>query len=212
MNAYFISVNVPTNEDGSQEIENITNICSKIRNINKTASIWIRSTITTSTFRFLDERFHVNYMPEFLSENTAVDDFARIPVVYTPSDNAEELELLHKIFNGREGIDTTSIEAIHAKYFHNIFGALKVTYFNCVYDMCRKHSVDFETVKKAMMIPGHISELYTNVPGPDGKFGYGGKCFPKDTIAFLHDNTDSMLNNLIGNMPQLNESIRDGNC
>ena len=211
MDAYFISVNVQTNVDGRQEIENITDICSKIRNCNKTAYIWIRSTITPSTFRLLDERFHVNYMPEFLSENTAIDDFARIPIVYTPSDRTDELELLCRIFNGREGMETTSIEAIHAKYFHNIFGALKVTYFNCIYDMCLRHSLDFDTVKKAMMVPGHISELYTKVPGPDGKLGYGGKCFPKDTIAFINDNRGSILNSLIDNMPKINESLRNEN-
>lgn len=208
VDAYFIQVNVVNNYDGTQDTDNITSICESIRSVNQRAPVWIRSTITPSTFEKLNGKYHVNYMPEFLSERTAQEDFNTIEMVYTPNDNKSELKLLKTIFNNRPGIEVSNIEAIYAKYFHNIYGAMKITYFNCIYDMCIKSGVDFSVVKQCMMVPGHTTSLYTKVPGPDGKLGYGGKCFPKDTIAFLAENPDSMLNIFLNRMPDINKEIR----
>ena len=55
----------------------------------------------------------------------------------------DDPELLAKIFPGKEHIDMTSAEAEMVKYAHNVFGALKVTYFNCVYDLCKKNDLNF---------------------------------------------------------------------
>lgn len=51
--------------------------------------------------------------------------------------SADAVALLEKLFPGRDHVVATSTEAILAKYTHNVFGALKVTYFNCVADLCR---------------------------------------------------------------------------
>lgn len=94
------------------------------------------------------------------------------------------IELLKKIFLGKEYIVMSSYEAALAKYTHNVFGALKVTYFNCVKEICDENHLDFENVRKGILLSGNINSEHTAVPGPDGKRGYGGKCFPKDVNAF----------------------------
>ena len=78
----------------------------------------------------------------------------------------------------------TSKEAEITKYVHNVFGALKVTYFNAVYDYCEKNGCDFNAIRQGILLSKYINPTHTSVPGPDGKFGYGGKCFPKDVKAF----------------------------
>ena len=120
----------------------------------------------------------VYFMPEFLTERTYIEDFRSQPMVFT----AEE-ELLSKIFMGKKHVMMTSLEAEITKYAHNVFGAYKVTYLNAVYDFCRKNGADYSKVHDGCLLSGYINDMHTQVPGPDGKFGYGGKCFPKDVNA-----------------------------
>lgn len=208
MDAYFISINVPNLKDDSQDLKEIVKILRNIRRVNKTAPIWIRSTITLSSFEVLDMEFHVNFLPEFLSERTAVADFKRMKMIFTPTDRPDELKLLYRIFKEKSGTEMTSKESILVKYFHNIYGALKVTYFNCIKEICDWENASFDLVKKGMFDTGHISKRYTKVPGPDGKQGYGGKCFPKDTKAFLHNMHTSSFRVLLEKMPKLNRKFR----
>ena len=93
-------------------------------------------------------------------------------------------DLLQKIFVGKRFIEMSSEEAEITKYAHNVFGALKVTYFNGIYDICKKNNLDYDKVREGVLLSGYINAPHTQVPGPDGKFGYGGKCFPKDVNAF----------------------------
>lgn len=118
------------------------------------------------------------HMPEFLSQRTYIQDFENQPSVFTG-----DVETLKRVFPGKPYVELTSEEAELAKYAHNVFGALKVTYFNSVYDVCRKAGLDYGRVLKGVLASGYIGETHTAVPGPDGKFGYGGKCFPKDVRA-----------------------------
>ena len=98
--------------------------------------IWIRTTILPGTSKKLSEETgHIVYhMPEFLTERTYLEDFKWQPMVFTGA--PEHVELLKKIFHGKKHIVMSSEEAEMVKYAHNVFGALKVTYFNCIYDLC----------------------------------------------------------------------------
>lgn len=107
------------------------------------------------------------------------------------------IELLKKIFPGKDYIVTSSYEASLAKYAHNTFGALKVTYFNCVKELCDKKQLSFEKVRNGILLSENINSEHTCVPGPDGKLGYGGKCFPKDVKAFEKECLKTSLGMLI---------------
>ena len=87
----------------------------------------------------------------------------------------------------------SSLEAEITKYAHNVFGALKVTYFNAIYDYCQKLGANFNKVHTGCLLSGYINEQHSQVPGPDGKFGYGGKCFPKDVNAFCFNADQTKL-------------------
>src|SRR6185503_5957212 len=67
----------------------------------------------------------------------------------------------------------------------NCFGAVKINYFNAIYSLCKKMGANYYNVLAGAMTPGFIEVTHTQVPGPDGRFGFGGHCLPKDLTAFI---------------------------
>jgi len=200
----FISIHIPTENDGTQDLEVLEQIISNLPN----KPIFIRTTILPKTTDTLSEKYKKNiyFMPEFLTERTAYRDFSSQTMIFTG-----ETELLKKIFPGKEFIEMTSLEAEITKYTHNVFGALKVTYFNGIFDICNKLKVDYQKVQKGILVSGYINPNHTQVPGPDGKFGYGGKCFPKDVNAFARLTEDSSLGEVLKLIANHNEYYRKKN-
>lgn len=147
-----------------------------------TDTIFIRSTVLPGT----NDRLGTISMPEFLTERRAYEDFCELPIVV----GQHNPTVLHKIFPGREFHCLTNKEAELAKFAHNCFGATKVTYFNIIHNLCEKLGANYYEVRDAALLTGYINEEHTRVPGPDGKFGYGGKCFPENINAmknYLHE-------------------------
>ena len=99
-------------------------------------------------------------------------------------------------------------EAEITKYAHNVFGALKVTYFNGIYKLCEHLDCDYNKVREGVLLSGYINSNHTQVPGPDGKFGYGGKCFPKDVNAFALYSSFVGLGMLLNPVQELNKLYR----
>lgn len=213
--AYFVQIPVPTKEDGFLDGTELLKVLVSIPN---DVPVFIRSTITPQMYylftQYLKDAFkkttRVYYMPEYLSDRTAVEDFAKQILVCT-CDNEKDEETFKAIFTGRDYIKMSSVEAILAKYFHNVFGALKVTYFNCIHDICEnslKNKADYNKVLAGMYVSGHIDKLYTEVPGHDGKLGYGGKCFPKDLKAIERELRYTPFGRLVEPLEKLNFQFR----
>ena len=202
--AYFIQIHLPTEDDGTQDLSLMTQIISKLP---EDKPIWIRTTILPGTSKKLSEITgrKVHHMPEFLTERTYIEDFKWQPMVFT-----DDIEMLKKIFPGKKHIDMTSAEAEMVKYAHNVFGALKVTYFNCIYDICKKEGLDYQKVRGGVLGSTYINDVHTQVPGPDGKYGYGGKCFPKDVDAFEKLYRDEPIGMLLNPVRVLNRIFRKG--
>ena len=202
--AYFIQIHLPTEDDGTQDLSLMTQIISKLP---EDKPIWIRTTILPGTSKKLTQLTgrQVHHMPEFLTERTYIEDFKWQPMVFT-----DDIELLEKIFPGKKHIDMTSAEAEMVKYAHNVFGALKVTYFNCIYDICKKEGLDYQKVREGVLASTYINDVHTQVPGPDGKYGYGGKCFPKDVDAFEKLYRDAPIGMLLNPVRVLNSIFRKG--
>lgn len=197
----FIQIHIPTEQNGTQNLDTLKQIISNLPN----KPIFIRTTILPGTSDMLSKLYNkkVYFMPEFLTERTSKDDFHKQPMVFTG-----EIDLLKQIFVNKEFIVMSSLEAEITKYAHNVFGALKVTYFNCIYDLCQKLKVNYENVHRGVLLSGYINDTHTYVPGPDGKFGYGGKCFPKDVDAFTQYTKGSLLGDLLFPLKDINNKIR----
>lgn len=197
----FISIHIPTEPDGTQDLKLLEQIVSNAPNV----PIFIRTTLLPGTCKMLSEKYNkdVNFMPEFLTERTAVADFNYQPVIFS-----NHFELLKKIFVGKEYLEMTTLEAEITKYAHNVFGALKVTYFNGINELCQKLGANYDVIQKGCLLSGYINKPHTDVPGPDGKFGYGGKCFPKDVNAFIDFLDGTQLQKIISLLPEINDSYR----
>lgn len=200
-NVFFIGIHIPTEADGTQDLTLLKQIISKLPK----APVFIRTTLLPGTADMLTKELNrpVYFMPEFLTERTAYADFCSQDVVISG-----EHELMDAIFANKKRLYMSNIEAELTKYAHNVFGAVAVTYFNGIYDLCQKAGAEYEKVRQGLLLSGYIAPTHSHVPGPDGKFGYGGKCFPKDVNAFTQYSKNSPLFNLLDAVINANKVFR----
>ena len=197
----FVSIHIPTENDGTQDLTVLESIIDSCPNV----PIYIRTTLLPGTCDKLSEKLgkDVNFMPEFLTERTAVEDFYNQPMIFS---NHEEM--LKEIFIDKEYVVMNSLEAEVTKYAHNVFGALKVTYFNGINELCQNFGIDYQKVREGVLLSGYINAPHTFVPGPDGGYGYGGKCFPKDVNAFVSCLEGTELHKIMKLVPEINAKYR----
>ena len=187
----FISVPTPMKKDGSCCIDIVKSVVNDIREYGDPLII-IRSTVVPGTC----DSLNCYFMPEFLTEKNFIQDFINNPCWIFGLLNSDKDELfkqrIHKLINS--AYDATKIksneisfinnkEAELVKYFKNCYLATKVSFCNEMYSICNKLDISYDTVKDLAVKDVRITESHTNVPGHDGKFGYGGTCFPKDMSA-----------------------------
>ena len=167
--------------------------------------VFVRTTILPGTSDMLSREtgHEVCYMPEFLTERTHIEDFKKQTMVFTGA-----VDLLIKVFPGKKFTVMSPLEAEVTKYAHNVFGAYKVIYFNAVREYCQNMGVDWAKVHTGVLLSGYINDTHTYVPGPDGKLGYGGKCFPKDVNAFAKLTKGQSLGTLLAPLHELNVHFR----
>lgn len=167
----------------------------------------IKSTCPIGTTRELSEKYGLKnlvHSPEFLTARCAVTD-AQLParniigcvrnihsgevvtledgtVINTPTYLCPRIlqRLYRERFPGVPIHVMTSDESEAVKLFQNGFFAVKVGYFNEINELAAKLGLDWEVIRAAMLADGRIAHSHTQVPGPDGKYGFGGTCLPKD--------------------------------
>ena len=197
----FLQIHVPTEDDGTQDLTLMKELIKGLPYV----PVLVRTTILPgSSARLSKETGHqVSYMPESLTERTHIEDFKRQTMVFTGA-----VDLLIKVFPSKKFTVMSPLEAEITKYAHNVFGAYKVTYFNAVRVYCGKMGADWAKVHTGCLLSGYINDMHTHVPGPDGKCGYGGKCFPKDVNAFAKLTENCSLGKLLAPLHDLNVHFR----
>jgi UDPglucose 6-dehydrogenase len=123
--------------------------------------------------------------PEFLREGSAINDFMRPDRVVIGADTERAREVMKGLYRPLYLIETpivfTSIESSELiKYAANTFLAAKITFINEIADLCEKVGADVHDVSRGIGLDGRIGKKFLH-PGP----GYGGSCFPKDTLALV---------------------------
>jgi len=189
----FICVPTPMNDDGTQCLSNIYDAVSNIpKYTNEQKIIIIKSTVLMGTTRRLQQDFpdHIFiFSPEFLTERTSLFDFINSTRIILGGENKEALdkvEKLHRIRFPHTLIFKTGFEdAELVKYVGNCFFAIKLSFFNEVFDICNKLNINYEEIRNMMLADNRISNSHTMVPGFDNYRGFGGKCLPKDLSAFI---------------------------
>ena len=212
----FISVPTPMNKDGSCHLNIVKNVLKEIENINYDGFVVLRSTVPVGT----SDELKCYFMPEFLTEKNFINDFINnkdwIFGVLGLSNEKDILfeETIRKLFDlavTNNCVKYNSLyflknkEAEMIKMFRNCYLSTKVSFCNEMYEYCNKINVNYENVRKVAANDERILHSHTNVPGHDGKNGFGGTCFPKDTSSLKYEM------NKVGMRPYVLEAIIERN-
>ncbi len=189
----FLSVPTPSNEDGSVNLDIVEDALNNINEVIKNnAIILLRSTmIPGSTQKFKDKFPNLNlvFNPEFLTERSAKFDFIN-QSRYIIGGDQKHTSKVADMYRWRFGESISVIETNYEtaeliKYMNNCFLATKVSFMNemkLVSDSC---GADWDMAVEGFIRDGRIGHSHINVPGHDGKLGFGGVCFPKDVLAMI---------------------------
>ena len=196
----FLCLPTPMEKDGSCHLGILETTLNKVNNYcdeweyygNEQRTIVIKSTIQPGTTERWNQQYkHIDiaFNPEFLTEANSIDDFKnqnRIIIGSTRKVGAKIKSIYSKVFPKVPVIKTSATIAEMVKYFTNCFLAMKVSYANEMYQICEKLDIDYDKVVEYAVRDERIGISHLNVPGPDGDFGFGGHCFPKDLNALIN--------------------------
>jgi len=192
----FVCLPTPMRGNGSCDLSILQESIFKINSFCMKDSrriVVIKSTIPPGTTESLNQQcknIQVIFNPEFLREATFLDDFknqTRIIIGGPRPGSTVVQNIYRKIFSNVPIIKTGSSTAELVKYFINCFLASKVSFMNEFYQICEKFDVDFDKVTEYALYDERIGGSHLQVPGPDGHFGFGGSCFPKDLNALIFE-------------------------
>ena len=198
--AVFIAVGTPSRRgDGHADLSFVFSAAEEIAHaLSNYTLIVTKSTVPVGTGRQVAEKirricpeadFDVCSNPEFLREGAAINDFMRPDrvVIGADTDRARKMmrEIYRPLFLRETPIVFTDLETSElTKYAANSFLATKITFINEIADLCEKLGADVHDVAKGIGLDGRIGSKFLH-PGP----GYGGSCFPKDTLALVQTAT-----------------------
>ena len=193
----FLCVPTPMRKSGQCDL-NILN--AALDEISKSATalnkknyiVVIKSTIPPGTTDYLSAIYNnleIVFNPEFLTEANAVDDYKnqnRIVIGGDRPGTTKVKQVFSKAFPQVPIIKTSATIAEMIKYVTNTFLALKVSYANEMFQICQGLGIDYDKVIEYARYDERLGNSHWSVPGPDGDFGFGGHCFPKDIAALQH--------------------------
>ena len=194
--AVFIAVGTPSRRgDGHADLTYVYAAAEQVaRALTGYAVIVTKSTVPVGTGRRIveivretrpDLEFDVASNPEFLREGSAIGDFMRPDRVVIGTESERAREVMRRLYRPLylieapilfSGIETAEL----TKYAANAFLAMKVTYINELADLCERVGADVHGVAHGIGLDGRIGRKFLH-PGP----GFGGSCFPKDTLALM---------------------------
>jgi UDPglucose 6-dehydrogenase len=192
----FIAVGTPTRRgDGHADLSYVYAAAEEIAGLIEGFTVIVnKSTVPVGTGDEVeaiirrvrpDAEFAVVSNPEFLREGAAIEDFKRPDRVVIGTDDERARKVMAEVYrplslNEFPVIYTARRTSELIKYAGNAFLAMKITFINEIADLCEKVGADVQQVARGIGLDGRIGSKFLNA-GP----GYGGSCFPKDTIALV---------------------------
>ncbi len=191
----FIAVGTPPDVDGHADLKYVREVAAAIaEHMDGYTVVVTKSTVPTGTGALVasiirerrpDAEFDVVSNPEFLREGSAIGDFMRPDRVVIGASSERAMDVMEKIYRPlyllkTPIVRTTVTNAEMIKYASNAFLAMKISYINEIANLCDAVGADVTVIARAMGLDGRISSKFLHA-GP----GYGGSCFPKDTLALI---------------------------
>ena len=214
----FICLPTPMNTDGSCNTDIIEDVLDEVNEITKEREkvVIIKSTIVPKTTIRLNKKYeflNVVFNPEFLTERNAVEDYnnqSRIILGGERPYTTELKQIFSKVFPKAHIIKTDSTHAEMVKYLTNTFLSVKVSFANEIYELCDKLGIDYDKVVEYATLDDRLGHSHWSVPGPDGDYGFGGHCFPKDLAALIRLSFElHTTNNVLCSTQTTNDEVRN---
>ena len=190
----FLCLPTPMMSNGKCDISIIEKELSRLNELaaKSPITIVIKSTIPPGTTQSFNQKFSnlsIIFNPEFLTELNFIEDFKNQDRIILGGDSnqcTEITKIYNEVFPNIPIVNTSSQNAEMVKYVTNIFLATKVSFANEVKNICDQLDVDYDKIIKIAKMDKRLGDSHWNVPGPDGKKGFGGSCFPKDINALIY--------------------------
>lgn len=214
----FICVPTPMKINGAIDCSIILNVIKDITEMGLDSVIVIKSSVTPAILKQCADinPNNIVYNPEFLTERNANNDFINPNILIIGGDKKNttfihEIHLQHSKCAECPVFFTDLMTASLVKYTLNTYLATKVLFMNEIYKI--HNSMDVSTswneLTEILKAEGRIGSSHMEVPGPDGRFGFGGACFPKDLSALINFANDQGENlELLKSVKTINNKIR----
>jgi UDPglucose 6-dehydrogenase len=204
----FVCVPTPMNKNGTCHIDIVEEVITEINEIVlETESfpyhikpiVVIKSTVppgTTDKLHSKNRGIDVIFNPEFLTEMNFIEDFknqSRIILGGIRRGTSLLRQVYSKVFPHATIVKTNAKYAETVKYFINCFLATKVSFANEMKMLCDEIDIDYDKVVEYATYDERLGKSHWAVPGPDGDYGFGGHCLPKDISAIVNGYDDMKL-------------------
>ena len=149
---------------------------------------------TVEALQHMYSTLNIVFNPEFLTERSANFDFINQSRFIVGSGGSQfskmHSENFTNLITDRFGscvavLETNYETAEMIKYMSNCFFATKISFMNEMYQVAKKCNVNWDEALDGFVSDGRVGHTHLNIPGPDGKYGFGGSCFPKDVQAMI---------------------------
>jgi UDPglucose 6-dehydrogenase len=215
----FVCLPTPMNKDGSCNLDILDNTLDKINKESKTIDnriVVIKSTIipgSTDNFQLKYPYIDLVFNPEFLTEANAVDDFenqTRLLLGGPLRATTKVKQIFSSVFRKTSRIVKTDAKTAElVKYVTNAFLSTKVSFANEIYQLCEGLELDYDKIIEYATLDPRLGDSHWGVPGPDGDFGFGGHCFPKDLSALIEITKNlNTANNVLKAAQTTNNTVR----
>ena len=185
----FVCVPTPMGDDGKCDTSVLEYVLEKLKDYK--GVIISKCTAPPSVYQTLNDQYpNLVHAPEFLTAANAERDYINGKfAIIGGSVGAYQRDAERIIRLGQTALEhvqhCTIQEAALSKYAINSFLSTKVTFMNELYALATKTGQDYNKIASMITMDRRIGDSHMKVPGPDGEFGFGGMCFPKDTSALL---------------------------
>ena len=213
----FICVPTPMNKDRTQDISIVKSVVDEIKDLQINSLVVLKSTLLPNYVEEIEKSLpKFIYNPEFLREKHANEDFINSELIVFGGNKIDAMLLsdFYKDYTKcicKDHIFTDSITASLIKYTINAFLSVKVIFFNELKVLFDESGAteDWKNFIKYLSKDIRIGSSHMDVPGHDGRLGFGGACLPKDSNALVKysEQIEKHLN-LLNNAIKLNNDIR----
>jgi UDPglucose 6-dehydrogenase len=190
----FVCVPTPSDASGAVDHRIVADVLRELHSANYTGVVVVKSTITPDCLQSMiaDFALRIVYNPEFLTEANALNDFIN-PQMQILGGNWADCDVVERAYQNYSKVRqaptfrTDVVSASLIKYTINSWLAIKVIFMNQIHQLHKQSGAasTWQQFTDMLRTDHRIGSSHMQVPGPDGKLGFGGHCFPKDTSAFL---------------------------